>query len=100
MKRLMAALVVLAIFCSPALHGFQTAQTSTSAQSQPRSTPTPTQHSHYYTNSDGQKVPSPERSSTVPAGATAQCKDGSYSFSQHHRGTCSHHGGVAKWLTQ
>jgi hypothetical protein len=24
--------------------------------------------------------------------------DGTYSFSQSRRGTCSHHGGVAKWL--
>ncbi len=39
---------------------------------------------------------------TVPAGtsgdATAQCKDGSYSHSQHHRGACSKHGGVQQWL--
>jgi hypothetical protein len=34
----------------------------------------------------------------VPAGASAQCRDGSYSFSQHRRGTCSHHGGVALWM--
>jgi hypothetical protein len=34
----------------------------------------------------------------APAGATAQCRDGTYSFSQHHSGTCSHHGGVARWL--
>jgi hypothetical protein len=33
-----------------------------------------------------------------PAGATAQCRDGTYSFSKHHSGTCSHHGGVAAWL--
>src|SRR4051794_30613511 len=33
-----------------------------------------------------------------PPGATALCADGTYSFSQHHSGTCSHHGGVAKWL--
>jgi Protein of unknown function (DUF3761) len=33
-----------------------------------------------------------------PPGATALCRDGTYSFSQHHSGTCSHHGGVAKWL--
>ncbi|MGN6445408.1 GmrSD restriction endonuclease domain-containing protein [Amnibacterium sp.] len=33
-----------------------------------------------------------------PAGATARCRDGSYSFSAHRRGTCSHHGGVAVWL--
>ena len=36
----------------------------------------------------------------APAGSTAKCKDGTYSKSQHHRGTCSHHGGVAAWLTQ
>jgi hypothetical protein len=35
---------------------------------------------------------------TSPAGATAQCKDGTYSHSKTHQGACSHHGGVAKWL--
>jgi hypothetical protein len=35
---------------------------------------------------------------TAPAGASALCRDGSYSFSAHRRGTCSHHGGVAQWL--
>jgi hypothetical protein len=34
----------------------------------------------------------------APPGATALCKDGTYSFSQTHSGTCSHHGGVAQWL--
>ena len=34
-----------------------------------------------------------------PPGATAKCRDGTYSFSQHRSGTCSHHGGVAAWLT-
>jgi hypothetical protein len=24
--------------------------------------------------------------------------DGTYSHSQNHQGTCSHHGGVAQWL--
>ncbi|WP_395643046.1 DUF3761 domain-containing protein [Rudaea sp.] len=33
-----------------------------------------------------------------PANASAQCRDGSYSFSEHTRGTCSHYGGVAQWL--
>jgi hypothetical protein len=33
-----------------------------------------------------------------PPGATAQCRDGSFSYSLHHSGTCSHHGGVAVWL--
>ena len=34
-----------------------------------------------------------------PAGATAQCKDGTYSHAKTHQGACSHHGGVAKWLS-
>jgi len=37
-------------------------------------------------------------SAAAPPGATAVCRDGTYSFSQHHSGTCSHHGGVAQWL--
>lgn len=37
-------------------------------------------------------------SSSAPDGATAQCNDGSYSYSAHRSGTCSHHGGVATWL--
>ena len=36
--------------------------------------------------------------SSAPPGATARCRDGTYSYSQHRQGTCSHHGGVAKWL--
>jgi hypothetical protein len=51
-----------------------------------------------YTNSQGRKVKRPEACSGAPIGATAQCQDGSYSFSRNRRGTCSHHGGVAKWL--
>jgi hypothetical protein len=33
-----------------------------------------------------------------PANATAICRDGEYSFSQHHSGTCSSHHGVKTWL--
>src|SRR6266851_6166025 len=51
-----------------------------------------------YVNSKGQTVPRPENCSALPKGATAQCRDGTYSFSKSRRGTCSHHGGVAKWL--
>jgi hypothetical protein len=51
-----------------------------------------------YVNSKGQTVPRPENCSAPPKGATAQCRDGTYSFSKSRRGTCSHHGGVAKWL--
>ena len=54
----------------------------------------------YYINSSGNCVHRPEQAPAAPAGATAQCTDGSYSFSQHRRGTCSYHGGVAQWLVQ
>ena len=53
---------------------------------------------NYYTNVSGNKVHSPAYSNSVPAGASARCRDGTYSFSQHRSGTCSHHGGVAEWL--
>ncbi|OHA52744.1 MAG: hypothetical protein A3A97_01215 [Candidatus Terrybacteria bacterium RIFCSPLOWO2_01_FULL_40_23] len=54
---------------------------------------------NYYINVDGNNIHSPAYSDNgVPAGASAQCGDGTYSFSQHRSGTCSHHGGVAMWL--
>ena len=54
----------------------------------------------HYRNSNGVMVHSPAHTDTgaAPAGASAQCRDGSYSFSAHRGGTCSHHGGVAAWL--
>lgn len=51
-----------------------------------------------YVNVDGICVSGPVAAPSPPAGATAQCNDGTYSFSQHRSGTCSHHGGVAIWL--
>ena len=51
----------------------------------------------YYTNKYGNRVQSPTIYNSKPAGATALCRDGTYSFSQNRRGTCSHHGGVAIW---
>jgi hypothetical protein len=52
----------------------------------------------YYRNVDGNCIPRPVAAPSPPAGATAQCKDGIYSFSAHRSGTCSGHGGVARWL--
>ena len=51
-----------------------------------------------YTNTFDQEVQSPTHYKAIPEGACAVCRDGSYSFSRNRRGTCSHHGGVAKWL--
>ena len=56
---------------------------------------------NYYTNSLGNEVHSPAfetKPNVVPQGASARCGDGTYSFSQNRRGTCSHHGGVSEWL--
>jgi hypothetical protein len=52
----------------------------------------------YYLNRSGHWVHRPVHANRVPAGATAHCQDGTYSFSEHHRGTCSYHGGVESWL--
>jgi outer membrane biosynthesis protein TonB len=42
--------------------------------------------------------PKPRPQPVQPGGgATAKCRDGSLSYSAHHQGTCSHHGGVAVW---
>jgi hypothetical protein len=49
----------------------------------------------YYKNVTGVCV---HRPSSDPAGATAKCRDNSYSYSLHASGTCSHHGGVARWI--
>jgi hypothetical protein len=50
-----------------------------------------------YVNSSGHVVRSPKCAPGHIEGATAHCRDGAESFSEHHRGTCSGHGGVAKW---
>lgn len=66
-----------------------------------------TKHSHptrpaheYYKNSLGIMVHFPVRmpSAKAPAGASARCRDGSYSFSWSRKGTCSRRGGVSDWL--
>ncbi len=58
----------------------------------------PLSNDNHYTNVDGNEVHSPAYAPSVPPGASARCRDGTYSFSQNRRGTCSHHGGVETWL--
>jgi hypothetical protein len=55
-------------------------------------------HGDTYTNVDGNQVERPVAAASQPSGATAKCKDGTWSFSQHHSGSCSGHGGVAQFL--
>ncbi len=65
---------------------------------QPETSGSSLSNDNHYVNTAGNTVHSPAYSNLVPAGASAQCRDGTYSFSQSRRGTCSHHSGVAEWL--
>jgi len=79
----------------------QRLRTVSTQTSRTKSTPTsdspPRDSGRSYVNVDGIRVQSPTFSDTKPAGASARCRDGSYSFSLNRRGTCSHHGGVGEW---
>lgn len=88
-----AALIAIALVAPSA----QARTPSSEAWAQPNESDLTT-HGHYV-NKSGQEVHSPAKtkSGTVPTGASAKCSDGTYSFSQHHSGTCSRHGGVAEW---
>ena len=55
-------------------------------------------HTGYYKNVSGHCVHRPVKAKHAPKGATAKCRDGTYSFSQHASGTCSLHGGVGRWI--
>jgi hypothetical protein len=54
-----------------------------------------------YANDNGICVPdpTPATGNTPPSGATARCNDGDWSYSTHHSGTCSGHGGVNQWVS-
>ena len=52
----------------------------------------------YYQASGGDCVHRPVEADAAPAGSTAHCSDGTYSYSEHRQGTCSYHGGVDEWL--
>lgn len=93
MSKVLATLLLSALAVAPAVargHGYAHSYSYRSHASASTS-------AHYYTNVDGNRVHRPMMSSSRPAGASAHCADGSWSFSQHARGTCSHHGGVASW---
>ena len=53
-----------------------------------------------YINSRGQWIPSPTHTidGRPPAGASARCRDASYSFSESRAEHAPAHGGVAEWM--
>lgn len=52
----------------------------------------------YYRSSDGAAVHGPTRETSAAYGpVSADCRDGTHSYSHHHQGTCSGHSGVASW---
>jgi hypothetical protein len=60
----------------------------------------PSNH-QYYRSSDRSLVHGPTREENATYGPiTADCRDGTHSYSHHRTGTCSGHGGVAKWREQ
>ena len=56
-------------------------------------------HQHYHSRRDGCDVhgPAKTRDGAKPEGASARCRDGTWSFSHSRSGTCSRHGGVERW---
>jgi competence protein ComEC len=80
------------------LAGAITIRTETSGAGPPT---TPIHQASPVPSSEGSTTPnsSPAAGPDIaPRGATAQCRDGTFSYSTHHSGTCSHHHGVAQWL--
>ncbi len=96
--KLASGLMLLALLFNPSLAFADASQQLPPPQS--RQGAAPPVDGHGYINSDGNWVHSPVHTPNdePPPGASARCRDGSYSFSRHHQGTCSHHGGVLSWL--
>ena len=93
------AIVALGLYASASGAPGGSTPTPSYTQTAPATQNQTLSNDNYYVNSSGNTVHSPAYTSngSVPAGASAQCRDGTYSFSQHRSGTCSHHGGVATW---
>ena len=88
--------------CTAAAAALLFSVSSAFAYVEPGTTPDEANLSNHNTNTnrDGNTVHAPARSLSgkAPEGATARCRDATYSFSRHRSGTCSRHGGVADWL--
>jgi hypothetical protein len=80
MRRFLILLLVVLSFVSVPI-GKSTATTSNSIET-PANSEAPTQRRRYRRSSGNRER---VRASTTPVGATARCRDGTYSFSQHRR---------------
>jgi hypothetical protein len=69
----------------------------TTHRATPRPRPTTAPPTHRATPKPRRTAPHTEPPVDDHDGATALCNDGTLSYSAHHRGTCSHHHGVAVW---
>ncbi|MEX1827048.1 DUF3761 domain-containing protein [Luteibacter sp. CQ10] len=98
MHRLVIGLFVTALLGSAPAHAADGGRKS--SLSNPSGSAATLVEGGYYTNHDGQSIHRPAHTTNgaAPAGASAQCRDGTWSFSASRRGTCSHHGGVSNWL--
>jgi hypothetical protein len=92
---LLSLLVYLASFVSPAV-----AQDAPVVEAEVTGATCTAGSNNSYVNVDGNTIRSPvcATDGQVPAGASARCGDGTYSFSENRRGTCSGHNGVSQWL--
>jgi opacity protein-like surface antigen len=116
MKRLLIAAVLMLGLAAPAFAGDvyvrgYTKKDGTYVAPHYRSSPNSTTSDNWstqgnvnpYTGQAGTRAPEPSYtpyyapSYTPQATPTAQCNDGTYSYSQSRSGTCSYHGGVAVW---
>lgn len=103
MKAVIAAVVLSAAL---ALTGESCASGRTGPEATPTAaglSPSPQSVVSSPTNQPAASPPAQQPPSTDPypdaksAGASAVCADGTYSYSAHRSGTCSHHGGVHWW---
>jgi serine/threonine-protein kinase len=82
----------------------QSSPTSAVPPAQPKQSPSPSPRAQITPSPKPKPVvaPTPKPvpgpyAAAKAAGATAVCADGTWSYSQHRSGTCSHHGGVHWW---
>jgi hypothetical protein len=104
MKKLFVAAGLVALLSTPALATSSTDTMKACAASWKTMTASDKAKTTYKTYSSsclknhGPSMAGMNMAPATPVGATGQCKDGSYTMAKNHKGACSGHGGVAKWL--